>query len=254
MARSGYVNLLQPQDRRSPDAGDSREAIEARGRLLAGGIGRDILASFIALATGYASDSEATIVDLGCGSGDLIGSLAARHPRQAIGIDLSVAAIDRAARRFRDATWIVANADRRLPLLDASVALVLSLHARRNPAEAQRVLAPGGYLLVGVPAADDLIELRTAVQGSRVERDRVDRVIAEHEPYFMLVSRSTAREHHRLSGDQVRDALHGTYRGARTSMADALDQVGALDVTFASEFLVLRSVSLPGAYAVGRAR
>ena len=242
MARSGYVNLLQPQDSRSRDAGDSREAIEARARLLAAGAGRGILTSFIAVATDHTLDSGATILDLGCGSGDLIGSLAAGRHQRAIGIDLSVTAIDRAARRFRDATWIVANADRRLPILDAGVALVVSLHARRNPAEARRVLAPGGYLVVGVPAADDLIELRTAVQGNRVERDRVERVIAEHEPHFAAVSRSTARECHRLSGDQLRDALHGTYRGARSSMADEVDRLGTLDVTFASEFLVFRSL------------
>lgn len=241
MARSGYVNLLQPQDRRSPDAGDSRDAIEARARLLAAGIGGDILQSFVAVAADLAPDPEATIVDLGCGSGDVIGSLSAWNHRQAIGIDLSIAAIERAARRFRGATWIVANADRRLPLLDGRVTLVVSLHARRNPAETRRVLAPDGHLLVAVPAADDLVELRAAVQGRRVDRDRVERVIGEHQPHFAVVRRATVREHHHLSGDQLRDVLHGTYRGARTSMADVVDRLGALDVTFASELLVLRS-------------
>ena len=46
-----------------------------------------------------------------------------------------------------------------------------------------------GHLLVAVPAADDLIELRELVQGQRVERDRASVVLAEHEPLFRLVER-----------------------------------------------------------------
>ncbi len=38
IARSGYVNLLQPQDRRSPNAGDSKDALAARAALLAAGV------------------------------------------------------------------------------------------------------------------------------------------------------------------------------------------------------------------------
>ena len=43
VARSGYVNLLQPQDRRSAAAGDSRVAIDARESLLAIGVGRTLI-------------------------------------------------------------------------------------------------------------------------------------------------------------------------------------------------------------------
>ena len=43
VARAGYVTLLQPQDRKSREAGDRREAIEARARLLAAGVGRTVL-------------------------------------------------------------------------------------------------------------------------------------------------------------------------------------------------------------------
>ena len=62
--------------------------------------------------------------DLGCGSGELLGALAAARDICGAGIDLSTAAVERAARRYPALTWVVANADRRLPLLDASVHLV----------------------------------------------------------------------------------------------------------------------------------
>ena len=82
-----------------------------------------------------------------------------------------------AAQRFpkkdgMEMEWVVANADRRLPVSDHSTTLLLSVHARRNAQEAARVLTAGGHCVIAVPADDDLIELREAVQGTAVERDR----------------------------------------------------------------------------------
>jgi 23S rRNA (guanine745-N1)-methyltransferase len=240
IARSGYVNLLQPQDRRSREAGDPRVALSARSRLLAAGIGRTVLEAFIARAGSLLPQVGGTVVDLGCGSGDALGLLCAHHHTMAVGIDLATVAVDVAARRFPALTWVVANADRRLPLLDASVPVVVSLHARRNPDECRRVLEPGGHLLVAVPAPDDLIELREAVQGARVERDRLAAVIAEHESSFEVVDRSTARERHRVSGEPLRDLLRGTYRGERTSASERVQAITDLDITLASDLVVLR--------------
>ena len=48
LARTGYANLLQPQDRKSVDAGDSRDAVAARRRLADAGVGaplRDAIAA-----------------------------------------------------------------------------------------------------------------------------------------------------------------------------------------------------------------
>jgi 23S rRNA (guanine745-N1)-methyltransferase len=240
VARSGYVNLLQPQDRRSLDAGDPGPALDARARLLAAGIGRGILEAFVALASRLLPDAGGAVADLGCGTGDSLALLHNRHPTIAVGIDLAARAVDTAARRFPALTWIVANADRRLPLLDASLSLVVSLHARRNPAECQRVLMPGQHLLVAIPASDDLIELRAAVQGARVERDRAAAVVEDHASAFEVVERSTIREHHRVGGEQLRDLLRGTYRGERPSAATRVQAISDLQVTLASDFIVLR--------------
>lgn len=239
IARSGYINLLQPQDRRSTNAGDPAAAVDARRRLLAAGIGGDIVQAFITHAARLV-ESNGIVADLGCGAGDALWLLHARQPIDGIGLDLSADAVNIAARRFPALTWVVANADRRLPLLDNVASLVLSLHARRNPDECHRVLVPGGHLLIAVPAPDDLIELRQAVQGQRVERDRVADVIAHHEPRFALVHRIDARERHTLAGEYLRDGLRGTYRGERTSAAARIEAVGTLDVTFASDIVVLR--------------
>jgi len=240
VARSGYINLLQPQDRRSPHAGDTAVAVQARRRVLGEGLGATILRAFVSRADRLVPCPDAVVADLGCGAGDALGLLHASRPVVGVGIDLSAAAVNVAARRFAAITWVVANADRTLPLLDERVSLVLSMHARRNPGECHRVLSPGGHLLAAVPAADDLIELRAAVQGSGVERDRVQDLIAEHEPHFEVMDQFGARERHQLSATQLRDVLRGTYRGERASDAARIQALDALTVTFASDMIVLR--------------
>jgi 23S rRNA (guanine745-N1)-methyltransferase len=240
VARSGYVNLLQPQDRRSLAAGDTPAAVEARARLLASGVGRDVLEAFVHRAAAIELPEAACVVDLGSGSGNALAVLATMRPIDGVGIDLSAPAAEHAARRFPALTWVVANADRRLPLLDASVDLVLSLHGRRNPAECARVLTSGGYLLVGVPAHDDLIELRASVLGQPLEHERGAALTAEHARFFTLVERAGAREQHLLDRDALKDLLRATYRGERTSAAARIDALERLEVTLASDFFLFR--------------
>jgi 23S rRNA (guanine745-N1)-methyltransferase len=208
-ARSGYVNLLQPQDRRSPTPGDARTEIEARARLYAAGLGAALAEELGRAAAALALPAGSIAVDLGAGAGDFLAGLCAASGLAGIGIDLAAPAMELAARRFPEHTWIVANADRRLPLLDRSVALVLSVHGRRNPAECARVLAPGGHLLVALPAADDLVELRAHVQGAGLERERVSSFLAEHAG-FELVARSAARATVHATREQLHDLLQGT--------------------------------------------
>ena len=241
VARRGYVNVLQPHDRRSRHAGDTADAVTARSRLLDAGIGAAAIAAIVRVVTSLDLGPRPAIVDLGCGGGELLGTLAATvsDARALVGIDLSTAAIDRAAQHFPALTWVVANADRRLPLLDAGVDAIVSLNGRRNPADTARVLVPRGTLVIGVPAADDLIELREQVLGGRVERDRVPAVIDEHATWFRIANRLIVRERHRLDRPALLDLLQGTYRGSRTSHAGRLAALDTLDVTSASEILIL---------------
>src|SRR5262245_7229074 len=110
VARSGYCNLLQPQDRKSKSPGDPREAALARRRFLEAGHGDFLLAAL-------REEVQGTTLDVGCGEGFFLGSLALE---EAHGVDLSVPAIELAARRWPGVSWWVANADRALPFADAS--------------------------------------------------------------------------------------------------------------------------------------
>src|SRR4051794_3040129 len=75
IARSGYVNLLQPQDRKSKHPGDSAEAVAARRRLHDRGVTRALLDGIAAIAQTEGSD---VVLDAGCGEGFYLGEIAGR--------------------------------------------------------------------------------------------------------------------------------------------------------------------------------
>jgi 23S rRNA (guanine745-N1)-methyltransferase len=240
IARSGYLNLLQPHDRRSRAPGDAAAALDARARLLAAGIGATILTGIVKCAVAALDAApDAVLLDLGCGTGEALERMTVAAGARGVGLDISVDAIDRAARRTPALTWVVANADRRLPILDASVGLVLSLNARRNPPECARVLLPGSRFVVAVPAPDDLIELRALVQGRGATRERADAVVEEHAPLFDLIARDRLAERHTLEGPALRDLLAGTYRGARRSQ-QGHEGLDPLEVTLATDVLMFK--------------
>jgi 23S rRNA (guanine745-N1)-methyltransferase len=240
IARSGYCNLLQPQDRRSKEPGDRREAVFARRRLLAAGHGELLLAALRETLAALPLPDRPAVLDIGCGEGFYLGALVSGRPMEAHGIDISTAAIDLAARRWPDVRWFVVNADRTLPYADGSFDLVLSLTARRNATEVRRVLSPDGRLVVAVPGEDDLIELREAVMGEGLLRNRVDNVLADFSSHFELKSHRTLRRTARLSTAEIRDALAATYRGARESARRRLADLGPMDVTQAYDVLIFR--------------
>ncbi len=163
IARSGYINLLQPQDRRSKQPGDTAEAIAGRRRLHDLGVMEPLLKAMVDFSGAGTHD---VALDAGCGDGYFLGNLAARTGVKGHGIDISIPAVDAAARRYPECEWIVANADRFVPYADRSFSVVLSITARMNAGEFRRVLRDGGQLLVAIPAPDDLVELRGAGRGS----------------------------------------------------------------------------------------
>lgn len=240
LARSGYCNLLQPQDRRSKNPGDPREAVEARRRFLDAGHGSVLLQAVLEEIDALGIPHPA-VLDVGCGEGTYLGGVARERPVEAHGIDLSAPAVELAARRFPEATWIVGNADRFLPWAPESFDLVLSIDARLNPTEMRRVLKPGGRLLVAVPGPDDLVELREAVLGEGRTRDRMERVEAMLADDFDLERRRTMRESVRLSAEAARDALLATYRGARESRRERIEAISTMNVTLSHELARFRA-------------
>lgn len=203
VARSGYVNLLQPQERRSKQPGDSEEAVAARRRVHERGVTRPMLKAIEGVLAPSADD---VIVDAGCGDGWLLGELQWRHAFTGYGIDISTPAIELAARRYPGCTWLVGNADRFVPLADRSATKILSITARMNAPEFRRVLRDDGMLLVAVAAPDDLVELRG------VGKDRVAKTIEAFAPRFTLVLQRRATAVVDVDEEIVRDLRLSIYR------------------------------------------
>jgi 23S rRNA (guanine745-N1)-methyltransferase len=240
LARSGYCNLLQPQDRRSRQPGDSAAAVAARRRLFDRGHGDWLVPHLLDAIDALRLPPGAAGRDVGGGAGVYLG---------AHGLDLSAAAVELAARRYPQATWVVANADRFLPYAAGAFSLALSLTARLNAAAMRRVLAAtsqepggggGGFLLVAVPGADDLVELRAAVLGEGQLRDRLRPAIAALAADFEVLHQAAARDRLHLQPEDLRDLLAATYRGGRHSERRRGDALSDLEVTVSRDIAVLR--------------
>ncbi len=221
IARSGYINLLQPQDRRSSQPGDTAAAVAARRRLHDLGVTEPLLRA-IADCAGISRDD--VVLDAGCGDGYYLGSLQRETECDAHGIDISVPAINAAARRYPECEWIVANADRFVPYAAHSFSVILSITSRMNPGEFRRVLREDGRLLVAVPAPDDLIELRGA------GRDRAARTIEDFAKDFEVLERRRATTTAQLDATSVEDILLSVYRPLRSNPVKATTLTLSLDI------------------------
>jgi 23S rRNA (guanine745-N1)-methyltransferase len=221
VARSGYINLLQPQDRRSEQPGDTADAVAGRRRLHDLGVTEPLLRG---IENVIAATPKDIVLDAGCGDGFYLGTLAREIGFDAHGVDISTAAIDAAARRYPASEWIVANADLQLPFADRSFSIVLSITARMNPAEFRRVLSNDGRLLVAIPAPEDLLELRGA------GRDRVARTIDTFANDFKLIDQRRVTSVADLDADAVRDVLHSIYRPLQSKPPEATRVTFSLDL------------------------
>ncbi|HVT03396.1 MAG TPA: methyltransferase domain-containing protein [Thermoanaerobaculia bacterium] len=239
LARSGYCNLLQPQDRRSLKPGDSRLAVEARRRFLDSGHGTALARDLIDLIVQH-QPSVTTALELGSGEGFHLNLIRERFDCDAHGIDLSVPAAELAARRYGQCTWIVANVDHGIPYSSESFSLLASITGPRHATEMSRVLSPKGLVVIAVPAADDLIELREIVLGTPILRDRSGPVEEYLRDLFVLEARQTITRRERLSPELLRDLLAATYRGARQSRREASDALKTIDVTTSRDVLLFR--------------
>jgi 23S rRNA (guanine745-N1)-methyltransferase len=234
VARSGYINLLQPQDRRSKQPGDARAAVSARQRLHDRGVTAPLLRAIAEITDARPGD---IVLDAGCGDGFYLGNLARETGFDAHGVDISIPAVNAAARRYPPNSgryeWIVANADRFLPYADRSFSMVLSITSRMNAGEFRRVLRDDGRLLVAVPAPGDLVELRSRV--SEEGRDRTARTIQTFARDFALIDRRCVTTTADLDAAGVHDVLLSIYRPMRAQ------PVEAMQVTFSLDLLMFRA-------------
>ena len=183
--KRGYVNLVAGGTKL---IGDSAEMLDARATILDSGLYSPISDALASLPNG------ANILDAGAGTGHYLRSVLAANPgARGLAMDLSPAAVARAARSSSDIDGLVADTWRPLPVRDAACDLILDVFAPRNLAEFYRVLKPSGSLLVVVPLPDHLAELRAAGRMLDVPADKAAAIVASSAPHFTLQEQHAIR-------------------------------------------------------------
>lgn len=199
VARQGYLNLLLGGTRAG--TADTVEMVAAREAFLAAGHYRP-LAEALARATG-----TGPLLDVGGGTGWYAAHLLAATPdRVGVTLDLSVVASRRAARAHPRLAAVVADAWQPWPVRDAAFGAVLSIFAPRAPAEALRVLAHGGVLVVATPTPGHLVELVEELSLITVDPGKPARLAAQLFA-FTPVTGELVEHVLTLSADEVRTVV-----------------------------------------------
>lgn len=215
VARQGYLNLLPGGS--GTGTADSLAMVQAREEFLSGGhydaIG-DAVADLVC---------RGPVVDVGAGTGHHLARVLDQVDGPGLALDVSRPAARQAARCHPRAGSIVADAWRDLPVRDAVAGAVLSIFAPRGPAEAARVLAPGGRFVVVTPTPRHLVELVEELGLVTVD-PRKDERLGRQLGAFNLVDRHDVQRRLALSGADVR-AVVGMGPSARHLDARALPEL-----------------------------
>lgn len=176
-AKSGYVNLIPLNKKRSKIPGDNREMIRARADFLSGGYYQPLSDTINSCAVKMLKDvRNPVILDAGCGEGYYTERLydavsKDKHKVKLFGLDISKFALDTAGRHHAANGNIVyaAASSFALPLQDRSVDLLLSVFSPYAEKEFQRVLKPNGCMLLAIPGPKHLWELKSLVYDTPYE-------------------------------------------------------------------------------------
>lgn len=155
-ARSGYVNLLL----RPGTHGDDKTMVQARTRFLEQGHYDPLRQALNTLLQKYLPAGK-PLLDFGCGEGYYTAFFAQDLPC-VYGLDISKAAVDRAAKRHSQAHFAVAGG-KSLPFADSALGGIVNIFAPVQKQEFLRVLCDGGIFVIAEPNEKHLWELKAAV-------------------------------------------------------------------------------------------
>lgn len=175
IARHGYASLLAG-DAHTGTA-DTQAMTEAREAFLGAGHYGSIAEAIAGAVAGAVGDTPGCIVDVGAGTGYYLARVLDRLPeRRGLALDISKFAMRRAAHAHVRMGAAVCDAWRMLPVRTGAAAAVLNVFAPRNAGEFQRILQPGGVLVIVTPTARHLRGLVGPLGLLRVDEDKAQRL------------------------------------------------------------------------------
>ena len=248
-AKHGYLTLLAPRAPRT--IGDDREMLAARAALLEGGAYAPIAVALVdavqSTVLPTASPAPLRIADLGCGTGYYSAMLARALPEAAFLLaDRSPDAVRASLRQHPEATGVVLDIWRPLPVRDGIVDVALNVFAPRNGAEFARILRHDGHLFVIVPTDAHLQELRVDGALLDVPTGKADRVTEQLAPVGLAVRSITPVEYTIEADAATRGLLAGmgpsAHHAAELASTDAAE--GSIAVTVSVELLVFEHAAI----------
>jgi 23S rRNA (guanine745-N1)-methyltransferase len=173
LARQGYVNLLAGTRSAKAGSADTPEMVADRADFLAAGH-YDPLTEVVA---DLAATQPGLVADAGAGTGHYLAAVLQRRPDTiGLALDVSPAALRRAARAHERLGAVVWDVWRPWPVRTGVAAVLLDVFAPRNGDEYHRVLRADGLLVVVTPGEDHLAELGTAAGLLSVDPHKADRL------------------------------------------------------------------------------
>lgn len=148
---------------------------------------------------------DATIVDVGCGTGANIASLSDQY--RCVGIDISSEAIDLAKSRFPETEFICGRAPHDLGSLVPEIQLVMLLDVLEHVEDDLTLLSdlvmavrPGTQILITVPADPSLYGPHDKSFGHyrRYEREQLERLWKDLPVSVQMISHFNKRLHHAI--------------------------------------------------------
>ncbi|TRX48109.1 methyltransferase domain-containing protein [Corynebacterium guaraldiae] len=195
VAKQGYVTLAAGAGLKHQ--GDDAAMVTARETYLAmghfapfveavtGAVQDSLESQDAAQQAGLNEDTAPSLLEVGAGTGYYLAhTLDSIEGARGVGLDISTHAAKHLAKSHERVGAVVADVWERLPLKDDSIHAISVVFAPRNPAEFQRVLAPGGEVIVLTPQSGHLDELREPLGILGVEEGKVDRLYTQAEGFL----------------------------------------------------------------------
>lgn len=233
-ARSGYVNLLPVKQKHAKLPGDNPDMIRARRDFLSKNYYQNLQEMLFETVKKY-FPANGVILDAGCGEGYYTSKIS-QLTEHCFGIDISKSATDFASRSDKFTNYAVGSVFH-LPVQDNSCDMLISVFAPYCGNEFLRVLKSGAYLIMVIPSAKHLWELKQAVYEKPYENQVKDYQL-EHFDFCEKISVETM-----ISLDNAQDIRNlfqmtpYAYRTGATER-ERLQNLKSLQVQTAFEILV----------------
>lgn len=167
-ARSGYVNLLPVQNKKSKHPGDDRTMLEARRDFHAHKGYAPLKQAMVELLQPYLKDrTDCIIYDAGCGEGSYLNYCVTALNETGVacrgaGSDIAKLAVEMAAKAFKHCQFVVASSHQ-LPVISHSLDVCMQVFAPGKTQEYARVLKSDGLLITVDPGPAHLWEIKQAI-------------------------------------------------------------------------------------------